>query len=76
MPGTIVKTGQTVQVSGLYKSINCEHDLERDFSKGETAASCHECHKVVIWKLLREDGSHSLGEKVNVLGTRHVPFSN
>jgi len=74
MPGTIVKTGELIQVSGLYKSINCEHTLERDFCKGEVATSCNECHKVVIWRLVREDGSHSLDEIVNVLGTRHVPF--
>lgn len=74
MSGTIVKTGETVHVPGLYKSINCEHDLERSFTKGEVAASCHQCHKMVIWKLMREDEGPSLDEKVDVLGTRHMPL--
>jgi hypothetical protein len=55
MHGVIVKTGETVAIPGIYRSINCSHTLERTFAKGDVATSCTECHKAVIWRLMRED---------------------
>ena len=48
---SIIKSGETCDVSGIYKS-HCVHALERSFSKGQKLPRCERCPFDILWVLL------------------------
>jgi hypothetical protein len=48
-----VRTGEIVQVSGIYQSTNCAHNVQRSFPKYDKAPPCQHCHQAVIWVLVQ-----------------------
>lgn len=49
-------TGQTCQVSGVYRCVNCKNpggSYEIPLSKGETFPPCRKCNAAVTWRLVR-----------------------
>lgn len=45
-------TGQTNQVSGIYRANHC-HGAERAIPKGHVFPPCPHCHSSITWTLVR-----------------------